>query len=176
VAKYPSALLDARIDREALEDFEVVQEFVGSVRTIRAEHDVPWSRSLAVHWHTDEKNKRRVLQEERMVVEALAGCVLHFESDATRLDDAQAQFDHPAVFVNSGVRAVVPEVIDPDRERERLQRDLKKLDKELGAVEKKLDNPSFLERAPAAVVEKSRRDASELRQRREQLKVALSRL
>jgi valyl-tRNA synthetase len=53
---------------------------------------------------------------------------------------------------------------------------LKKVDKELVAVEKKLENPSFLERAPEDVVAKSKRDAKELRHKREQLEVALSRL
>jgi valyl-tRNA synthetase len=78
--------------------------------------------------------------------------------------------------VNPGVQAVVPNVIDTAKERERLQRELNKIDKELTTVEKKLGNPSFVERAPAAVVEKSERNASELRLKREQLEVALSRL
>jgi len=54
-----------------------------------------------------------------------------------------------------------------------LQRDLKKLEKELGAVEKKLGNPSFVDRAPEAVVEKSKQDASRLREKRERLEAAL---
>jgi valyl-tRNA synthetase len=70
----------------------------------------------------------------------------------------------------------VPGVIDTDKERDRLQRDLKKVEKELGAVEKKLANPSFLERAPKEVVAKSRCDASELREKRERLEAALNSL
>ncbi len=49
----------------------------------------------------------------------------------------------------------------------------KKLEKELGAVEKKLGNPSFLERAPDAVVEKSKGDANRLREKRDRLEAAL---
>jgi valyl-tRNA synthetase len=70
----------------------------------------------------------------------------------------------------------VPGVIDTDKERDRLQRELKKVDKELGVVEKKLGNPSFVERAPEAVVEKTNRDATELREKRERLEAALSSL
>ena len=54
--------------------------------------------------------------------------------------------------------------------------DLKKVEKELGAVETKLSNPSFVERAPEAVVEKSKRDASQLREKRERLEAALNSL
>jgi valyl-tRNA synthetase len=78
--------------------------------------------------------------------------------------------------VNPAVRAAVPGVIDTEKERDRLQRDLKKVEKELGAVEKKLGNPSFVERAPEAVVEKSRLDASQLREKRERLEAALNSL
>ncbi|MDH3845456.1 MAG: class I tRNA ligase family protein, partial [Myxococcales bacterium] len=176
ISRYPTALVDARADREAERDFETVQAFVGSARTIRAEHDIPRSQQVEVHWHTADDTKRAVLQEERRTIESLAGCVMYFEPDASRLDEVDAHFKNAAVFVNPGVRAAVPEVIDTAKERERLRRDLKKIDKELGAVEKKLGNPSFVERAPAEVVAKSKRDASELRLKREQLEVALSRL
>ncbi|MEM8605701.1 MAG: valine--tRNA ligase [Myxococcota bacterium] len=176
LARYPSALVDAKSDKDAVRDFEVVKALVGSLRAIRAEHEISWSRPIDVYWHTDDAVRRGVIQSERATLEALGGCVLHFEPDSSRLDDAGKHFANAAVFVNPGVRGVVPEVIDPEKERERLTRDLKKIDKELGAVEKKLDNPSFVSRAPAEVVEKSKRDASELRAKREQLEVALSRL
>ena len=176
VAQYPSALVDAKSDRDAERDFEAIQAFVGSVRAIRAEHDIPRSRTIDVYWHTDVTERRAVIRDERSTIEALGGCVIHFEPNGSRFDDGGTDFKNAAIFVNPGIRAAVPDVIDPEKERERLRRDLKKIDKELGAVEKKLDNPSFVERAPAAVVEKSKRDASELRAKREQLEVALSRL
>ena len=99
-----------------------------------------------------------------------------FEADAAKLDDVAAHFDNAAVFVNPGIRAAVPGVIDTEKERDRLRRDLKKVEKELEVVEKKLGNPSFVERAPAAVVEKSKRDEAELREKRERLEAALNSL
>ncbi len=128
---------------------------------------------MPIHWHTDDETKRAVLEAERSTIETLARCEMRFEADASKLDDPGAHFENAAVFVNPGVRAAVPGVIDTEKERDRLQRDLKKLEKELGAVEKKLANPSFIERAPEAVVEKSKRDASQLREKRERLEAAL---
>ena len=176
VSRFPTALVDAKLDRNAERDFEALQAFVGSVRTIRAEHDVPRSQLTRIHWHTDDEAKRAVLEAERMTIESLARCELCFEADPAKLQDPSAHFDNAAVFVTPGIRAVVPGVIDTDKERDRLQRDLKKVEKELGVVEKKLANPSFVERAPAAVVEKSRRDALELAEKRERLQAALSSL
>jgi valyl-tRNA synthetase len=176
ISRFPSALVDAKIDRDAERDFEVVQAFVGSARTIRAEHDVSKSQPMRIHWHTDDADKRAVLEAERPTIERLARCELYFEADAAKLDDPGAHFENAAVFVIPGIRAVVPDVIDTEKERDRLQRDIKKVEKESGILEKKLANPSFVERAPEAVVEKARRDASELREKRERLEVALNSL
>ena len=131
---------------------------------------------MRIHWHTSDGETREVLEAERPSIESLARCEMCFEADPTKLDDPAAHFDNAAVFVNPGVRAAVPRVIDSEKERDRLQRDLNKIEKELGAVEKKLANPSFLERAPQDVVEKSRRDASRLREKRERLEAALNSL
>ena len=89
--------------------------------------------------------------------------------DATR-------FNAAAFFMTTGVRAVVPDVIDPQKERDRLGRELKKLEKELGALEKKLENPAYTERAPADVVAKSRADVVALRDQTEQMRAALAKL
>jgi valyl-tRNA synthetase len=172
ISRFPSALVDAKIDRAAERDFQVVQAFVSSARTIRAEHDVPKSQAMKIHWHAED-DKRAVLEAERPTIEALARCQMCFEADGSKLDDASTYFEHAAVFVNPGVRAAVPNVIDTEKERDRLRRDLKKIEKELETVEKKLGNPSFLERAPQAVIEKSRRDASQLREKRDRLEAAL---
>ncbi len=173
ISRFPSALIDAKLDRDAEHDFGVVQAFVGSARTIRAEHDVPKSHPMAIHWHASDEAALAVLQAERATIESLARCELRHEADPSKLEAPSKHFTNAAVFVTPGVRAAVPDVIDTEKERDRLQRDLKKLEKELGAVEKKLSNPSFLERAPDAVVEKSKKDASQLREKRERLEAAL---
>jgi len=173
ISRFPSALVDAKVDRGAERDFEVLQAFVGGARTIRAEHDVPKSNPMPVHWHTEDAEKRAVLEAERATIEALARCQMRFEADGSKLDEPAKHFKNAAVFVIPGVRTAVPGVIDTEKERARLERDLKKLEKELGAVEKKLANPSFLDRAPEAVVQKSKQDASQLREKRERLEAAL---
>ncbi len=176
VARYPIALRDAKPDKAAEADFEVVRAFVSNVRTIRAEHDLPRSKKIAVHWHSADAAVSTVLEAERPRVEALAGCTMVFEADSAKLDEADKHFANSAVFVNPGVRAAVPDVIDTEKERDRLSRELNKVVKELTTVEKKLANPSFLERAPTKVVNKSKQDAAELQEKRDQLETALARL
>ena len=75
-----------------------------------------------------------------------------------------------------GFRGMIPDVIDPEKERERLQRELKKVAKELDLLVKKLANASFVDRAPADVVEKARQDRGDLEAQKAQLEGALARL
>ena len=115
ISRFPSALVDAKIDRDAERDFEVVQAFVGSARTIRAEHDVPRSQPMKIHWHTDDEGKRAVLEAERSTIETLARCEMCFEADAAKLDDPAAHFDNAAVFVNPGCERRCPASSTPRR-------------------------------------------------------------
>jgi valyl-tRNA synthetase len=77
------------------------------------------------------------------------------------------------VFVLPGMRGVVPGVIDPVKERERLSRQLGKIEKDLGVLEKKLTNEKFVSGAPPEVVEQTKRDAAELAEKRDQMSAAI---
>ncbi|HZZ39507.1 MAG TPA: valine--tRNA ligase [Acidobacteriaceae bacterium] len=66
--------------------------------------------------------------------------------------------------------------IDVAAERERLTRDLAKLEKALASAEKQLGNASFLEKAPAAVVEGLKKQESENRLLLEKTRKALEEL
>lgn len=50
-------------------------------------------------------------------------------------------------------------LIDKDAELARLDKQIIKLEKELSGAQARLTNPSFVEKAPAAVVEKARQQA-----------------
>jgi valyl-tRNA synthetase len=151
----------------------MVKELVVSVRTIRAEHDLPRSRALEVLFHAEQAERAAVLERERGLVERLIGGTLG-RVDPAELD--RRATGTSAVFVNPGLRAVVPDVIDVNKERDRLARELKKIEKDLAAAEKKLGNEGFLSRAPAEVVEQERARKTELTDRMAQMRAALDRL
>ena len=66
--------------------------------------------------------------------------------------------------------------IDVDAERERLTKELTKLETELSNADRQLGNEQFLAKAPAKVVEGIRRRQGELHGLIEKCKTALSRL
>jgi valyl-tRNA synthetase len=174
VARYPE-VTDGRPDSEAEAAMAVLQEFVVSVRTIRSEHGLPRAQEIECHFHADDAKRAFVLEGEKHLIEALTVSTLH-HATVEKLDDPHQHFKNAAMFVNPGLRAVVPNVIDPERERERLEREIMKIDKDLLIMEKKLGNAGFVDRAPPAVVEKARADVARFQEEKAQLKSALSSL
>ncbi|MCH7780424.1 MAG: valine--tRNA ligase, partial [Acidobacteria bacterium] len=67
-------------------------------------------------------------------------------------------------------------LLDFDAERERIGKELDKVDKELATRSKKLANHSFVSRAPAEVVDKERRLQQDLVLRKERLAKNLANL
>ena len=68
------------------------------------------------------------------------------------------------------------ELIDFDKERARLNKELKKAEKDLSFIEKKLGNPGFLNKAPEAVVEGEKVKAEKLREQIAKLNESLASL
>ena len=66
-------------------------------------------------------------------------------------------------------RSPLAELVDLDKERARVAKELKKNRAELEKLEAKLNNPGFVNKAPAQVVEAERERAEKLRALVEQL-------
>ena len=68
------------------------------------------------------------------------------------------------------------DIIDIDAEKERLNKSLGKLAKELGGLRGRLNNPKFVASAPDEVVEEARANLAEREEEEAQLKAAMDRL
>ncbi len=98
-------------------------------------------------------------------------------SSFTRLVDGEPP-KGAAVAAAGGVEMHVPlaGLVDIAAERARLAKEIERVRKELAGVRRKLDNASFLERAPEEIVDKEREKAAELESKDELLSRGLERL
>jgi len=60
-------------------------------------------------------------------------------------------------------------LVDPAKEADRIERELKKVAKDLEGLQRRLSNPSFVEKAPPEVVAEVRAQQGALEQQRERL-------
>ncbi|MFW6087151.1 MAG: valine--tRNA ligase, partial [Myxococcota bacterium] len=173
IAPYPAADREGRHDARAAREMRVVQAVITAARTIRAEHNLPKGAEIPLDLGSDDPDVRTVLSRERMAIVTLC---------RARLSVKAAEGAEPpprsAVAVAEGVTVVVPleGLVDLDKERERLQRELKKVEKDRAGVERKLANESFLQKAPREVVEKERARQEALSEKLGQLQAALAKL
>jgi valyl-tRNA synthetase len=140
----------AAFDDEALRAaFRDLQAATSGVREVRSTQQVPATRKLTI-----------TLKPPAERAADLAGrghVIAHLAGVETVLVDADAALPRGAAQVVVGdLRVFVHDVIDPDKERERLTKELARLQKEVKACEAKLGNESFVARAPGAVVDEMR--------------------
>ncbi len=137
----------ALIDTDAEKRFTRMQTLVESIRKVRAQHKVPPRRQIVLHADSDMVASLAGLGQ---VTETLAG--LDAITTAAPAGEAVA-FDFDGVELKLSNLA---DAVDADTERERLQTVLKELEGSISALEKRLSNPGYTDKAPAHLVAETR--------------------
>jgi valyl-tRNA synthetase len=173
VASYPDAERDALRAPELDAEMKRLQGVIVAARSIRAEHDLHPRKEIPVTLRSDDPATREMLKREQSAITVLCNAGVSVEPGGT--EDVP---DHTAVAVAEGVTVLVPltGLVDPEKERERLSRELKKVEKDLATAEKKLSNENFVKRAPAEVVEQERARVDEFGAAKARLEAALAKL
>jgi valyl-tRNA synthetase len=172
VTLYPVA--DRRyLDDEAEQQMALLMDVVTAVRNLRAEYNVPPGAQVEVVLRSADPGRRALLETHGAMVRELgkAGPLAVEPPSPSAPPMSVAK-----VLAEVEVLVLLGSVIDVQAERARLQKELGKLEGEIGFVEKKLGNQSFVERAPKDVVEKERLRLAELGERRARVQANLLRL
>lgn len=152
-------------------------ELIGSVRGLRKEYDVPAAEELEVHLTSVPEVLRSALDVEERAVRRLARVrALRMDGAGGRGGEGKQPGAH--AVLRSGAEVFIPlaDVIDLERERQRLGAELERIAKLLEAVEKKLANEQFITRAPEEVVAREREKAEMLRDQRDRLSAKIAAL
>jgi valyl-tRNA synthetase len=136
--------------------FEWIRSFILGIRRIRAENNIEPSRRIKVQVQDGSPQERVWLEAHERYIEQLARTetierVLSGEGDAASVIAGEM-----TVFVP------LAGLIDPGVEIQRLEKELARMRKDLELLSAKLNNPSFVAKAPSAVVNKERARVSEL--------------
>jgi valyl-tRNA synthetase len=158
LASFPTA--DASlVDEQAVAEMRWVMQFILGVRRIRGEMNIPPSRPLPVLLQHVSSRDLEWLEAARPYLDFLA----RTESVDILPDDAHAPESAIALVGDMKVLIPMSGLIDKAAELARLEKEIGKLRADLDRTEKKLANPSFVDKAPPAVVQKERDKLSEQR-------------
>jgi valyl-tRNA synthetase len=172
IADAGAILADARVI-EAGGDLERLIELVTTHRMLKAESKISPAKPVAVLVRADEPGAYASLVRIRELAEFVGRMTSLEVLDASRELPKQA-----SVAVVGGIEIGLPlaGLVDLDEERKRLAKEIDKKTKELGAIDKKLGNAGFVDRAPAEVVDKERQRQVELRDSLAKQQALLARL
>jgi valyl-tRNA synthetase len=156
LAAYPSAD-EKQIDLAAETEMAILQDLIVAIRTLRAELKVEPKVKVPVEIYAQDPAMQKLIEENLSAVERLASVesVAFVESSLGKLAGAR----HTSRF---DVHVIYERKIDVAAERERLNKELEKIEKEIANGQRQLANEGFLAKAPAAVVEGIRNRQQEL--------------
>ncbi len=176
-ASHPEMLITApwpdlsfSVGEEAAGEMAWVIDLITEIRSVRAEMNVPAGAKVPlVIREADATASARIDRHEELITRLARISTLH-SSDS--IPEGAIQ------IVLEGATLALPlaEIIDLDKEKSRLSRELEKISKEIKKLESKLSDDKFLSKAPEEVIESQRERLEDAQQTGSKLTEALSRL
>ena len=134
-------------DEEAEKAFEMIRESIGVIRNLRAEYQVEPAKKIEAFFVS--KDYKDVLEQNTDVICFLARVEnLHIQSDSEQRENMASQF-----IEGLEIHLPLAGMVDPAKEKKRLEKEIAKLSGYVQGLEKKLSNKKFLENAPDDIIQ-----------------------
>ena len=172
LASYPAG--DASlVDEQAEWEMQAIIDLISRVRNIRSEMNIKPGERIKIIVGAPEDRLRNVYETSRDQISRLVRASEF--SIGERLDAPRAS---ARAVLTGGAELAVPleGLIDFEQERQRLGREQEKLQAEAAKLEAQLQNPNFVERAPAERVAEVRDRIADIAQRTSQLQQTIENL
>ncbi|GMR06619.1 MAG: valine--tRNA ligase [Gammaproteobacteria bacterium] len=151
---------EKKIDESALAETEWLQAVITGIRNIRGEMNIAPGKPLPVFLQNLSQQDSVLLAANENKLKTLARIeeITCLANNETSPDAATALVGDLKVLVPFGA------FVDKDEEIKRLHKEMGKIEKDRARSTGKLSNASFVDKAPAAVVEKERARVTEMEQ------------
>jgi valyl-tRNA synthetase len=176
LAPYPTAERDGAVDAAVDREMEVVMAVISAARTIRSEHEVV-APPVPLRLRTDSAELHKTLDAHRSAIDVLVRTRGPVVLDASTDGKREAGTVITLVAAAGGTVEVLvglKGLVDPEKERVRIEREEKRIDRDLAVMDKKLASSAFIERAPAEVVAEAKAARAALAEAKEGLAKARS--
>ena len=138
---------------EDVEKISILREAIRGIRNAKAEMDIEPFRKSKLYLLTDDDARAEVYDELKAHFANLANCTA-----IERIPDRDTVSDDVISVVVEKAELFLPmkDLVDYDKEAQRLKKDMEKTEAEIERAEKKLANENFVSKAKPEVVQKER--------------------
>jgi len=147
----------SKFDQQAIDDLEWVKQFIVAIRNIRGEMDISPSKPLPVLLKNISESDQRRLTDNEQFLSSLA----KLESITVLNGDEQGPASASAVVGDLTILIPMAGLINKAAELARLDKAIEKLEKDVARTRGKLSNTNFVDKAPAAVIDKEKAKLSD---------------
>ncbi len=141
-----------KVDAEAVENIEWLKHVIVGLRNIRGEMKIADSRKISTLFRNGSVTDQQKLETNRQFLLRLANL-----EEANWLDaGTEAPLSATALVGDMEILVPMAGLIDVAAETARLNKEIDKIRKDMARVEGKLNNPGFVDKAPADVVQKEK--------------------
>jgi valyl-tRNA synthetase len=164
IASFPDAT-NFMMDENALKEMELLMGVITGIRNVRGEMNISPSKKVNVIVDVADKSEIDILKLNLAHIQALAKADDVSIASGVPKPEASAT----AVFGQNQVYVLLKGLIDFEEESKRLKKQIKKIQKDIEASDKKLSNRDFLEKAPGEIVSEVKEKVQSLRLKLEKL-------
>ncbi|MEJ1338788.1 MAG: valine--tRNA ligase, partial [Candidatus Sedimenticola sp. (ex Thyasira tokunagai)] len=142
----------SKMDRDAEAEMEWVKLFILGIRRIKGEMNIAPSKPLGVLLQNASDLDRAWLESNRHYLDFLA------RLESATLLESGVEAPESATALVGEMKVLIPMagLIDKAAELARLEKEIGKITSDMERISKKLENPNFVGKAPAAVVQKEK--------------------
>ncbi len=154
-------------DDEAEAEFDRMRELIGAIRETRSQRNVQPKRQIVLH--TDAETLAQI-EKAGALVPTLCGL--------ERIVTEPATGDQAVITALGKDHAVsnLTDALDAGAEKQRLEKNLAEVAGKIIGLQKRLENPGYVDKAPAHLVEQTRGQLTQLEEEQKTIETALAKL
>ncbi len=172
IMRQPYPRLDEHwLNQESETSMVFIQDVISTIRTVRSEMNIPKDKKAQLLAKGSEE-KLQILKDYVIYLQKLSAVEeLEIGADLERPSGSAAGLVQDVEFF-----IPLGDLIDVDVEKDRLQKEIQRLEGQLKGIDNKLNNLEFLKRAPKEIVDREKEKQATFKQKADKLKENLKAL
>lgn len=152
LAGRPFPILEGYTFPSSHQAIESVVETISEIRALRAELNVPVAQKLSISCYEVLDKSKKYLEENKAIILRLA------RLDSMTLSSGKPNFELPEGTVQLVLNHMtlvisLKGIIDIEQEKQRLTKEIQKMDLDLQSIQNRLEKPDFRAKAPEHIIE-----------------------